>query len=124
MTRRLMISACLALTAFLAGCGGKTPDASTEVEATGTVTNASGAPVKDVELQFQATGGTGRQATFTLKADGKFAGTMTAGKYTYFFNELQGKAAAYGAIPQAFRQGSMDRQIEVTAGKPIDIKVQ
>jgi hypothetical protein len=122
MTRRLMFAAPLAL--FLAGCGGRTPDASTEVDATGTVTNTSGAPVKDVELQFQATGGTARQATFKLGADGKFSGKMTTGKYTYFFNELQGKAAAFNAIPAGFRQGSMDRQIEVKAGQPIDIKVQ
>jgi hypothetical protein len=122
MTRRMMIAACLTLS--LVGCGGRTPDSSTEVDATGTVTNASGAPVKDVEIQFQSTGGTARQATFKLGADGKFAGKMTAGKYSYFFNELPGKAAAFAGIPQAFRQGSMDRQIEVSAGKPIEIKVQ
>ena len=75
-------------------------------------------------VQFQATGGTARQATFVLKADGKFAGKMTAGKYTYFFNELQGKAAAHSALPAAFRQGSMERQIEVKAGQPLDLKVQ
>lgn len=124
MTRRLMIAATLTLSAVLTGCGGTTPQASTEVQASGAVTTGSGAPVKDVELQFQATGGTGRQATFPLKADGKFAGTMTAGQYTYFFNELPGKAAAFAAIPAAFRQGSMDRQIEVKDGQPIDIKVQ
>lgn len=124
MTRRLMIAAALTLSAAVAGCGGTTPQASTEVQASGTVTTGSGAPVKDVELQFNATGGTARQAAFKLGADGKFAGTMTAGKYTYFFNELPGKAAAFAAIPASYRQGSMDRQIEVKDGAPVDIKVQ
>ena len=122
MTRPLFLA--VALASALTGCGGTTPATSTEVDVTGTVTGASGAPLKDVELQFQATGGTARQATFTLKADGKFGGTMTAGKYTYFFNELPGKAAAFNGVPAGFRQGSMDRQIEVKAGQPLDLKVQ
>ena len=96
----------------------------TETEVSGTVTNASGAPVKDVELMFQPVAGTARQATFILKADGKFTGTMTTGKYTYFFNEMSGKAAAFNAIPTDFKRGSQERTIEVKAGQPIDLKVQ
>ena len=121
MTRRLMI---LAATLAVTGCGGVTPDKSTETEVSGTVTNASGAPVKDVELMFQPVGGTARQANFVLKADGKFAGTMTTGKYTYSFQELPGKAAAFNAIPNDFKRGSQERVVEVAAGKPLDIKVQ
>ena len=63
MTRQLFLA--VALASALTGCGGTTPATSTEVDVTGTVTGASGAPLKDVELQFQATGGTARQATFT-----------------------------------------------------------
>ena len=123
MTRRLMMVCSFAFALALTGCGGTTPEKSTEVEASGTVTTASGAPVKDVELMFQPVAGTARQATFILKADGKFAGTMTSGKYTYFFNELSGKAAAFNAIPTDFKRGSQDRVIEVAAGKAIEIKL-
>jgi hypothetical protein len=124
MTRRLIVAVCLFATFSLAGCGGVTPDTSTEVQVTGSVTNASGAAVKDVELMFQPVAGTARQATFTLKADGKFSGTMTTGKYTYFFNELSGKAAAFNAIPAELKRGSQERVIEVKDGQPVDLKVQ
>ena len=124
MTRWLMIAVCTVVPLALTGCGGISPDTSKEVEVSGTVTNASGSPLKDVELMFQPIAGTARQATFTLKADGKFTGTMTTGKYTYFFNELNGKAAAFNAIPADFKRGSQERTIEVRAGQPIDLKVQ
>ena len=124
MTRRLMIATTLAATFALTGCGGITPDKSTETEVSGTVTNASGAPVKDVELMFQPVAGTARQANFVLKADGKFAGTMTTGKYTYSFQELPGKASAFNAIPNDYKRGTQDRVVEVAAGQPLDIKVK
>lgn len=113
----------LALIALsVAGCGGITPDKSTEAEVSGTVVHANGLPVKDVELMFQPTAGTARQATFILKSDGKFSGVMTLGQYTYSFHELN-KPAAFNAIPNNYKRGSSDRLIEVKANQVINLKL-
>lgn len=125
MTQRLLIAvSLLASVVGLSGCGYTTPDSSQEVDVTGTVTNASGAPVKDVEVQFQATGGTARQATFKVGANGTFSGKMTVGKYTYYFTEISGKTTAFNSIPTGYRQAIMDRTIEVKASGPIELKLQ
>ena len=104
---------------FLAGCGYENPGKQGEpLEITGRVTKG-GKAVTDVVLNFQATG-EGRQASMPLK-NGEFKGSMTPGKYTYFFSEMDGKSKAFVGIPEKYRQGSLDRQIEIGQIKTLDL---
>jgi hypothetical protein len=103
----------------LTGCGyrdpGKNPD---PVEVSGQVTKG-GKPVGDVVLNFQPTGD-GTQATIPVKG-GAYRGTITPGKYTYYISEAGGKANAFASIPEKYREGSLDRQIEIEKGKSLDL---
>jgi hypothetical protein len=96
----------------LVGCGvnpGKTPD---PVEINGRVTMA-GKPVGDLTLNLQPTGTEGTQATIPLK-NGEFRRQVTPGRYTFYLSEgPKTAAAAFRAIPEKFRAGSMDRQIDI-----------
>lgn len=116
--RKALLLPVLVLVAF--GCGKIVPDANPEaVEVTGRVTQG-GKAISDVTLTLQPTG-TGTQATLPVK-DGNVKGTVTPGKYTYYITE-GAKAAAYKSIPEGYRAGSMDRQIEIKAGTTLDIKL-
>lgn len=104
---------------LIAGCGykdpGKNPD---PVEVSGRVTKG-GRPVTDVVLNFQSTGD-GTQAAVPVKS-GDFRATITPGKYTYYISEVSGKTTAFAAIPEKYRNGSLDRQIEIETGKSLDL---
>jgi len=94
------------------GCStnpGSNPD---PVEVRGTV-NVSGKKITDVNLNLQPTG-TGGQAIIAVK-DGEFKGSAIPGKYTYYFTEGK-NATAFATVPEKYRAGSLDRQIEVKAG--------
>jgi len=116
------------LVLLLAGCGGMvTPSAnSAPVALTGTITRA-GQPVSDVIFNLQPTGPGSMPSGGPVK-DGKFETTANPGKYTYFFSEAPKEIAnakkAFEAIPAELREGSMDRQIEVVAGQPLDIQLK
>lgn len=111
------------LTLALIGCdsvgatASKNPD---PVEISGKVSLA-GKPVSNVVLNLQPTE-SGAQATADVK-DGIFKATVTPGKYTYFLSE--GKVAqAFASIPEKFRAGAMDRQIDIAAGTSLDLKLE
>jgi hypothetical protein len=114
-----MRCAALMLVLLLGGCGyrdpGKNPD---PVEVSGQVTKG-GRPVSDVVLNFQPTGD-GTQAAVPLKG-GAFHGNITPGKYTYFISEVNGKSKAFASIPEKYRAGSLDRQIEIEKGQSLDL---
>ncbi|CAN5391459.1 hypothetical protein BH10PLA2_BH10PLA2_32810 [soil metagenome] len=111
----------LLLGLVLTGCSGyinpgKNPD---PVQISGTVTS-NGKNLSDLVLNFQPTG-SGVQAVFPVK-DGKYSGTVTPGTYTYYLSEGR-SAAAFKAVPQSWRAGSMDRQQAIEGGT-FDVKVQ
>jgi hypothetical protein len=55
-------------------------------------------------------------------ANGKSQAKVTPGKYTYFITA--GKSpASFNAVPKAYHEGSLERQIEVKAGDTIEIKL-
>jgi hypothetical protein len=115
--RKLIPLLGLAGLVLLVGCGvnpGKNPD---QVDITGKVT-LPGKTVTDVTFNLQPTG-TGTQAFYPVK-NGEFKGKATPGKYTYFISEGP-SASAFKAIPEKYRSGSMDRQIDVDAGTPLNI---
>jgi len=107
------------LALFLIGCSidpGKNAD---PVEISGHVT-LKGNPVNDVTFNLQPTS-KGAQAMFVLK-NGEFKGKVVPGRYTYFISE-GAKPASYQAIPEKFRSGAMDRQIDIGDGSKLDIKL-
>jgi hypothetical protein len=107
------------LAVVLIGCGvnpGVNPE---PVDISGRVTLA-GRPVSDVTFNLQATGA-GTQAMYPVKA-GEFRGKATPGRYTWYLSEGS-NASAFRAIPGKYRQGAMDRQIDVGAGSALDLKL-
>jgi hypothetical protein len=110
------------IAATFAGCGGydkTTPG--TDVEVSGSVNGPDGKPLKDCMIYFQPTGGLAQPAQFPIK-DGKFSGKMLTGTYTYYINAPQtgdvkkGEAAIKG-LPEAWKAGSLDRQVVVKGGE-------
>lgn len=117
--RSLSVALAVAVCSF-AGCGGgMVPESGEEVQVTGKVPAPAGKSVAGFNIQFQATGGKARQATFPLGADGSFSGTMVKGKYTCFLTPGKGSATekALESFPESYRQGSLDRQIDVNGGE-------
>lgn len=107
------------LAVVLTGCGKMMPDANPDpVEVAGRVT-LNGKGVSDVTLTLQVTGGTGAMATLPVK-NGDAKGSVVPGKYTYFIAEGT-NAAAFQKIPNKYRAGAMDRQIEIAAGTTLHI---
>lgn len=111
--KRFLVLAGLAL----AGCG-SVPPTEPEVEVMATVTKG-GKPVSDVVINFQPTG-LGLPKFIDVK-DGQFLTTLVPGTYTYYFTAGKDKAA-FEEIPKGYREGSMDRQIEVKTGN-LDLKI-
>jgi hypothetical protein len=111
--------ATMMLVLVLSGCGYRDPGKTSDpVEVSGRVTK-DGRPVSDVVLNLQPTGD-GTQATLPVKG-GDFRGSITPGKYTYYISEVNGKAKAFTSIPEKYREGSLDRQIEIEKGKSLDL---
>lgn len=118
-SRRLCLFALVVVACSLAGCGGDVPEPGDEVQVTGKVPAPSGKSVVGYNIQFQATGGKARQATFPVGADGSFSGPMVKGKYTYYLTPGKGAATekALESFPEPYRKGSLDRQIDVNGGE-------
>jgi hypothetical protein len=124
LTRLLSALAVVVALAALTGCGGGlVPESGEEVQVSGKVAAPAGKSVSGYNIFFQATGGKARMATFPIGADGSFSGTMVKGKYTYYLTAGKGAATekALEAFPEAYRQGSLDRQIDVNGGE-IELK--
>ena len=121
MTRKLIPLVALALF----GCGGANPGKNPDpVAVSGQVAFAGGKPVTDVTLNLQPTGA-GGQAAIPVK-QGAFKGDVIPGKYTYFFTEgpRGSSPAAYQAIPEKYRAGALDRQVEVKAGTTLTLTLE
>ena len=105
------------------GCGGVNATPFSEpVSVTGNVQMA-GKPATDIAINFQPTGD-GLPAVVQVK-DGKFEAQVTPGKYTWFVSKASSKTGerTLSTVPAAFQQGSLDRQIEVTAPGPIEFVI-
>jgi hypothetical protein len=103
----------------LIGCSrgsGPNPD---PIEVSGTV-QLAGKPVTDVVLNLQPTG-TGGQAAIPVK-NGEFHGSVIPGRYTWYFTETK-NLTAYRAIPEKYRAGSMDRQIDISSGAKLTLSM-
>jgi hypothetical protein len=105
--KRFLVLAGLAL----AGCG-SVPPTEPEVEVMATVSKG-GKPVSDVAINFQPTG-LGLPKVIDVK-EGAFLTTLVPGTYTYYFTAGKDKGA-FDSIPQGYRAGSLDRQIEIASG--------
>ena len=131
MTTRHRILGLVVLLAGLAGCGYENPSPGTQVDVTGTLA-AGGKPLGNVSVGLQPTGGTAQQVVFKVGADGTFGGKAMAGKYSwYVLVPEEGEAgdqkkaeSAVKTVPAAYREASMDRQIDVAAGAKLDLQVK
>jgi hypothetical protein len=125
---RLRLATIMVACVACIGCGDVSLRAGDEVDVTGQVSGRDGKPISDVSIHFQPTGGNALPAQFDLNADGTFSGKMLAGQYTYYLTTSVTKPTKKGAVvleslPAEYRQGSMERQITVRAGR-LDIKFQ
>ena len=108
----------------LVGCSvnvGKNDD---PVEVTGKVAFATGKPVSDVTLNLQPVKGGGH--AFATVKNGQFKAAVMPGTYTYFIAEgpKGSPPAAFDAIPDKYRAGAMDRQVEIKSGAVLDLKLE
>jgi hypothetical protein len=103
----------------LAGCQTNPSPNPDPIEVSGKVTLPGGKAVSDVVLNLQPTG-TGGQATLPVK-NGAFKGSVMPGRYTYYITEDSKNPAAFAAIPERYRAGAMDRQIDIAAGSTLNI---
>lgn len=79
-----------------------------------------GKPVSGVMLNFQPTGD-GMPAVIAVDK-GAFSGDVIPGKYTYFLSA--GKDAnAFKKVPEKYQAGATDRQIDITAGTPLNLEM-
>ncbi len=111
----------LAIVMVLCGCGGIDPGTNPEpVDVTLSV-SVAGKPANDLKFNFQPTGVGALPAVVDI-SNGKVQAKVTPGKYTYFVSA--GKSpASFNAVPKAYHEGSLERQIEVKAGEAIEIRL-
>ena len=79
-----------------------------------------GAPVDGLKFNFQPVGD-GLPAVLDIKA-GAASGPVTPGSYTWFISGSE-KDLADKKIADQFREGSMDRKVDVSAGATIEAKL-
>lgn len=91
------------------------------VSVTGAVT-ASGKPIGNVVLNLQPLEN-GYSKIIPVKADGTFTVETQPGKYAYFFTPKEGTKTV-PAPATNFVQASMERTVQVAAGKSLDIDLK
>jgi hypothetical protein len=121
VNRTQFLALALALLGF-AGCGSVSVTTNpTPVEVSVNVTSG-GKPVDDVQLVLLALDDKGGGQAQGEVAKGKAKLSVYPGKYTYYVAE--GKSdASFKKVPKAYHGGAMDRTIEVSSGKEIEIKL-
>jgi len=105
---------------LLIGCGVNPGQTDEPVDISGRVTH-KGDLVNDVTLNLQPTG-KGTPAFFPLK-NGEFQGKATPGRYTWYISE-GAKPGAFKSVPEPYRAGSLDRQIETDEGIKLDLTLE
>jgi hypothetical protein len=119
MSRIRTLTPLLAVVALFAiGCGYDVPSSGETVDVSGKVPAPEGKSIAGYQIFFQPTGGKAQQVQFPITADGSFSGKMVSGQYTYYLVPGKGSATeqALDRFPEAYRKGSLDRQIDVKAG--------
>jgi hypothetical protein len=100
----------------LVGCGVNPGKNAEPVDLEGKVSIA-GKDVSYGTLSLQPTT-KGTMATLPI-SNGKVKGVVTPGKYTYYISAASTEEA-FEAIPEKYRSGSMDRQIEIKTAGTVD----
>ena len=111
----------LLLLSLLCGCGGVDPGTNPDpIDLTVNVTMA-GKPANDLKFNFQPTGPGALPAVVDV-VNGKVQAKVNPGMYTYYITA--GKSPAiFNAVPKAYHEGSLDRQIEVKPGETLEVKL-
>lgn len=102
----------------LCGCTASTGKNEEPVEVSGRITH-NNKPVSGVTVNFQPTG-RGAQASNSVK-DGNYKVTITPGKYTYYLTEGSNNT---NAIPEKYRAGSLERQVEITSAQTLNLDLE
>lgn len=104
------------------GCGpSQAPVIDSPVSVSGTVT-ASGKPVGNVVLNLQPLEN-GYTKIIPVKADGLFTVETQSGKYAYFFTPKEG-TKTLPAPAASYAQPSLERTVQVAAGKQLEIDLK
>lgn len=129
--------ALIGLLVGLTGCGKEVPTPGETADVTGTLTQG-GKPLGNLLIKFQPTGGTAQPAQVKTDAGGAFRARMVAGSYSWYLvipeagseegadvkkAEARKLANALKAVPAAYREASLDRQIEVESGAKLDLVI-
>lgn len=115
--------ACLSvlLVSLLGGCGGP-GQLEAPVAFTGSVTDASGKPVKDIAVELQPLE-SGHPATLQVGTDGTFSGEAVPGKYAYKLVPGAKARTAPKGVPAELMETSMERTYQVGSSTPLEIKL-
>lgn len=100
------------------GCGGINPGVNPDPTPIKGKVTLKGKPLSDVTITFQPTG-VGGEATMAVK-NGEFKGSVIPGKYTYYFSDQKRPTL----IPEHYRAGSMERQIDVKPGDELTLAIE
>ena len=109
---------------ILSGCGNITPSMNpSPISVSGSVMQGN-QPVGDVVLNLQPTGPGALPVVIVLK-NGQFEADVNPGSYTWFLSEGSEKSSkkAFESVAESFRAGSLERQIEVSPGSKIELKL-
>lgn len=104
----------------LAGCGESIVKTSEPIQVT-IMATSGGKPLNDVTLTFQPLVAGGQQADIKI-VKGEGAGVVVPGSYTYYVEKGKDMAVVE-KIPESFRRGAMDRKLEITQAKTIELKL-
>ena len=109
------------LTLALVGCSGNIPVGTNPDPVTITANvSMAGSPVDGLKLNFQVIGD-GLPAVMDIK-NGTASGPVTPGNYTWFVSGSE-KDLEDKKIPAEYREGSMDRKVDVSGSATLDIKL-
>ncbi|MFM7166902.1 MAG: hypothetical protein ACKO3T_16820 [Planctomycetaceae bacterium] len=111
----------LLLVAAVAGCSQNIP-VGTNPEPVNVTINVTlgGAPVDGLKFNFQPVGD-GLPAIIDIK-NGAASGPVTPGNYTWYVSGSE-KDLTDKKIPEQYREGSMDRKVDIKGGETIEAKL-
>ena len=103
---------------LLAGCTPGPSQFESAVEVKGQVKTADGKPVTDVKVTFNPMD-KGMPVAPKLDKDGKFTAQIVPGKYSYVFEPVDGKPAAFKLVPPKYHAPAAEHTVQIEAGKEI-----
>lgn len=117
----ILIIACGFL--MLIGCGQSVSNRAAPTKFNGHITGTDGKPVRDITIQFLPQFLGSIQTAAKVGAAGKFEVELLPGKYVIMIEPNKGKQAEFKLIPIKYHSANKENEIDVVAGKEIEIAV-